>query len=263
MQQHAVPQQIASYEFRLVGDMTLKQFGWLAGGAITGLAIYSLPIVPMIKWGLILTVGFMGFAFAFLPIEERPLSTWVVAFFQAIFSPTLFIWKKRGVIPDFFNYRPGTGRSLTASPPPVDATQLNEYLKTLAKKDEPPSKPVPPPQEQPKEIKKVSPKISPKPSPQTELPPVARPNKPNLLAGIVLGPNEEMVEGAILEIKNTQGISVRAFKTNKLGQFAIATPLENGHYQIEIEKEGLNFDIIKIEAKGEVFPPLKIKAKES
>jgi hypothetical protein len=79
---------------------------------------------------------------------------------------------------------------------------------------------------------------------------------------MVLGPNDEMIEGAILEIKNNQGMSVRALKSNKLGQFRIATPLENGSYQIEVEKEGLNFDIIKIEARGEVIAPLCIKTKQ-
>jgi hypothetical protein len=303
MQQHSVPQQIASYEFRLVGDMTLKQFGWLASGAIVGLLIYSLPIIPMIKWSLILTAGFTGFAFAFLPIEERPLSTWLVAFFQAIFSPTLFIWKKSGIIPDFFHHRPRSGDQLAKSSPPVDRAQLNEYLKSLPIKREAvvfeEKKPLEPKlMVRPKAVEEKPAKIFPigigvktirveeKSEPRdsrvwpesvkeevkttaaanfvetdARLPLPAKPAKPNLLAGIVLGRNEEMVEGAILEIKNAQGMSVRALKTNKLGQFMIATPLENGTYQMEIEKEGLSFDIIKVEVRGEIVLPMKIKAK--
>ena len=34
LQQHPVPQHIASYEFKLIGDMTIKQFAYLAGGII-------------------------------------------------------------------------------------------------------------------------------------------------------------------------------------------------------------------------------------
>ena len=276
VQQHPVPQQIASYEFRLVGDMTLKQFGWLASGAIVGLLIYSLPIIPLIKWGLISTAGFLGFAFAFLPIEERPLSTWLVAFFQAIFSPTLFIWKKSGVIHEFFNYQPQASGNLSTSLPSVDKGQLEAYLRTLpeakpqsSKVTEPQSLEIPELQPKPVEIyppkearnefkkkKKETPKVNVIKT-DSALPLVAQPSKPNLLAGIVLGPNDEMVAGAILEIKNRQGISVRALKTNKLGQFKIATPMENGAYQIEVEKEGLNFAIIKIEVKGEIIAKFK------
>ena len=31
---------------------------------------------------------------AFVPFEERPLEQWIIAFFQAIYSPTVFNWKK-------------------------------------------------------------------------------------------------------------------------------------------------------------------------
>jgi hypothetical protein len=40
-EQHPIPQQISAYHFRLVGDMTLKQFFEVAGGAIIALIIYS------------------------------------------------------------------------------------------------------------------------------------------------------------------------------------------------------------------------------
>ena len=34
MEQHAIPQQISNYEFKLVGDMTLKQFLKAAAGIV-------------------------------------------------------------------------------------------------------------------------------------------------------------------------------------------------------------------------------------
>jgi len=34
MEQHPIPQQISSYQFKLVGDMTLAQFGKAAGGIV-------------------------------------------------------------------------------------------------------------------------------------------------------------------------------------------------------------------------------------
>ena len=91
---HPIPQQISSYQFRLVGDMTLKQFFQLAGGVLMSFLFYSTGLHPIIKWPLmILSVG-LGAALAFLPFEERPLSQWMVAFFRSIYSPTLFNWIK-------------------------------------------------------------------------------------------------------------------------------------------------------------------------
>lgn len=267
MQQHAVPQQIASYEFRLVGDMTLKQFGWLAGGAMIGLLFYSLPIVPMVKWSLILTAGFTGFAFAFLPVEERPLSVWVLAFVQAVYAPTYFFWKKKSVIPSFFTYKlPAINNQLNPTPP-VDATQLNQYLQTLPgqitedarEKDfEDTAQPVKL-MIKPIKIDKKPVVVAPSASDNNLLVPLPA-TKPNSLVGVILDLQDHLVDGAIIEIKNPQGETVRALKTNRLGQFMIATPLANDTYVVETEKECLKFDTIKVEVKGEIIPPLKIKA---
>ena len=54
MEQHPIPQQISSYQFKLVGDMTLKQFFQVAGGVVISLIFYSLPLHGLIKWPLIL-----------------------------------------------------------------------------------------------------------------------------------------------------------------------------------------------------------------
>ena len=318
VQQHPVPQHISSYEFRLVGDMTLKQFGYLAGGVMLGLLFYSLPLAKIIKWPLILFCGFLGFAFAFIPIEERPLSTWLLAFIKAVFSPTLFIWQKKPKRLEFFEPIVRQPTTLKASPP--DTQQFRQYLTTLPqaqvkssldqKEEEflkqianffpssqikgktinlqpivfsngnvPLEKPVPLPQSN-IPIPTFKKRVSKPPIEAFIYPPVKKPRKPaieaktskelpipipppapNIISGMVFDKNGEIVEGAILEIRNMKGIPVRALKTNKLGQFIIATPLENGQYEMEIEKEGLNFDIIKFEAKGEIIPPFEIRAK--
>lgn len=94
MEQHPIPQQISSYQFKLVGDMTLKQFFQVAGGVLVSLLFYSLPLHPIIKWPLIIFFVLLGVALAFLPFEERPLEKWIIAFFRSIYSPTHYTWKK-------------------------------------------------------------------------------------------------------------------------------------------------------------------------
>lgn len=94
MEQHPIPQQISSYQFKLVGDMTLKQFFQVAGGVLVSLIIYSTSLYPLIKWPLILFFVLLGVALAFLPFQERPLEKWIVAFLRSIYSPTIYNWKK-------------------------------------------------------------------------------------------------------------------------------------------------------------------------
>ena len=71
MDQHPVPQNISSYEFRLVGDMTLKQFMQLAGGGFGGLLFYKMPLPLIIKWPLIFVSVGIGVMLAFVPVQGR------------------------------------------------------------------------------------------------------------------------------------------------------------------------------------------------
>lgn len=92
MEQHPVPQNVTTFQFRLIGDMTLKQFGYLCAGGILAFISYKLPLPFFFTWPA--TVGFalLGVGFAFVPVEERPMDVWVFSFFKSIYSPTQYIW---------------------------------------------------------------------------------------------------------------------------------------------------------------------------
>lgn len=113
-EQHPIPQQISAFQFRLVGDMTLKQFVQLAGGAIIALLFYASGLPPFIKWPLILFSFGSGAALAFLPLEDRPLGKWVISFFKSIYSPTVFVWQKAAQLPRYF--APETQAAPTTTP---------------------------------------------------------------------------------------------------------------------------------------------------
>ncbi len=93
-EQHPIPQDISSYQFKLVGDMTLKQFVQVAGGALLALLLYSTPLHAYIRWPLMIISFLFGAALAFMPLEDRPLGKWMIIFFKSIYSPTVFIWKR-------------------------------------------------------------------------------------------------------------------------------------------------------------------------
>lgn len=95
MEQHPIPQQISSYEFKLVGEMTLKQFLKAAGGIVLALLFNSTKLVFFVKYPLVFLFGAGGLALAFVPFEDRPLETWILSFLRSIYSPTIFVYKKR------------------------------------------------------------------------------------------------------------------------------------------------------------------------
>lgn len=270
MEQHPIPQPITSYEFRLVGDMTIRQFGKLASGLILALIVYAIDPPALLKWFLIFLFAGIGAAMAFVPFEGRSVDVWIIAFFKRIYSPTQYLWKQR--------QKPVSGQIITPPPtsphPPATKTVATPPQLPPTPPSEPVSpKPFPAPQtsaysiESSHQIAEKVLKQSPNPKPVVKMAAPkfmpglvipATPSMPNLLVGFTRSKEEKLIDGAILEIRDATGIPVRAFKTNKLGQFQSATPLPNGSYEIETEKEGFSFDIIRIDLKGEIIPPIEI-----
>lgn len=103
MIEHPVPQNITSYEFRLVGSMTLKQFFELMAGVVMAYATYRTNLFPLIKWPIVILFVVFGVAMAFVPIEERPLDQWFWAFIRAIYNPTKFYWRRSLKAPEVFS----------------------------------------------------------------------------------------------------------------------------------------------------------------
>ncbi|MBI5613580.1 PrgI family protein [Candidatus Gottesmanbacteria bacterium] len=97
MEQHPVPQNITTFQFRLIGDMTIKQFAYLAGGAIVAYISYKLPLPFFLTWPLAIFSALLGFGLAFVPIEERPMDVWILSFLKNTYNPTLFIWQQRSI----------------------------------------------------------------------------------------------------------------------------------------------------------------------
>jgi len=63
----------------------------------------------------------------------------------------------------------------------------------------------------------------------------------------------------MVEIKKNN-LTLRATKSNKLGQFIFARPLENGTFQIIAEKDSFHFSPYSMELTGQIVKPLKIQS---
>lgn len=100
MDQHPIPQDVTGFQFKLIGSMTVKQFGYVACGAIMAVILYYLPMntpfAILIKVFLIPLVGASGVVIAFVPIEGRPIDVMATNFAKALFAPNQYIYKRQG-----------------------------------------------------------------------------------------------------------------------------------------------------------------------
>lgn len=150
MEQHPVPQNVTTFQFRLIGDMTIKQFGYLAAGAIVAYVCYRLPLPFFFTWPLTIAAVVAGFGLAFVPIEERPMDVWVVSFIKSIYSPTQFLWHKTAPPPPPLSDAPGAVKPPSAeavkaapAPSPLGASLQRFFTpQTETKKALPATKPV-------------------------------------------------------------------------------------------------------------------------
>ena len=115
-----------------------------------------------------------------------------------------------------------------------------------------------------KGLTKAKPETAPPPEPtppQKEIAPAPIIDKkiPNLISGVVKDKEGKLLENIVVIIKDQDGDPVRALKTNRLGQFAISTPLENGDYTVEISSKERYFDIMKVTANGSILPILEFR----
>lgn len=92
MDNHPIPQDITGFEFKLIGDMTIKQFAYLATGTILGWLAFSLPVSFLIKFPFMAVFITFGVSFAFFSIEGRPVDTMIINYLKAAFSPTKYIY---------------------------------------------------------------------------------------------------------------------------------------------------------------------------
>ena len=95
MDNHPIPQDVTGFQFRLVGDMTIKQFAYLAAGVILAWISFSLPIFVLLKLPLVAFFAGGGVVFAFIPLGGRPADAMVLYFFKAVFSPTQYTYSSQ------------------------------------------------------------------------------------------------------------------------------------------------------------------------
>lgn len=138
MEQHPVPQHIASFEFKLFGNLTARQFITLIFPLSIATLVYFSALPLLIRLPLTLTIGILGAFIALVPVGGRSFDKWILAFIKAVSSPTQRIWVKEKQIPQFL--------SIVTTPPqkemkiPQEITEkgrerMMAYLRSLPKEN--------------------------------------------------------------------------------------------------------------------------------
>src|SRR5258706_7298895 len=99
---HPIPQDITGFQFRLIGDMTIKQFAYLAVGLVFGWIFFQAPPVPFLVKVLLAAIPVLtGVIFAFVPFQGIGADTLILLFFKALIRPNQYVYNKTGK--DFTN----------------------------------------------------------------------------------------------------------------------------------------------------------------
>lgn len=272
MEAHAVPRQITTFEFKLIGFLTLKQFIYLLFA--TGIALityYGIPI-PIVNVFVTAIVVAGGLAIAFVPINERPMDVWIRNFFKKLLSASQYYYIKKNAPPDCL-------KSIQVSSPTIHKLESSTVMSQSGVYKQVPPAPTlitaqPVEKELPKEVSNI-PGIPQTPMNNNEPilkevipPPVSKtedknPNGP-FLWGTIKNNQDSVLPNILIYIKNSEGKVLRLLKTNNKGVFATYHPLEEMEYFFEIKdpESRYFFDTMKLKVSPTNEKPFNFRSKE-
>lgn len=96
MDNHPIPQDVTGFQFKLIGNMTVKQFGYLATGIVLAWILFQLPINILIKFPFCLFSAILGAGLAYFPVSGRPMDVMIGNYIKTLFRPTQFLYEKTG-----------------------------------------------------------------------------------------------------------------------------------------------------------------------
>lgn len=134
MENHPIPQDITGFQFKLIGDMTIKQFAFLVAGVILGWITFILPIFILIKLPFVLLFVGFGVAAAFVPIGGRPFDIMIANYFKALLNPTQYVYQKIGGHMWFPEFKKQQEALQTQQVSPDSTQRLKDFLKSLPQK---------------------------------------------------------------------------------------------------------------------------------
>jgi len=138
--QHPIPQNFMDVEFKIVGDLTMRQFVYLCAFGGPAYLFYTSPINPFLKWPLVLIFGGLALILTSVPIDDRGADEWIVNFIRAIYGVNQRIYKKNAEVPKVFSMRSVEfiQAGVIATTSTSNRRKVEEYIKGISKLEEKP-----------------------------------------------------------------------------------------------------------------------------
>lgn len=275
MQEHPIPRQITTFEFKLIGELTLKQFGFLAFGSVIALIVYFLvPGFLYLNFVFAAVPALLALGFAFVPVNDRPMDVWLKNLIVRLTSPTQYYFKKNNPPPKILLGVTLPPRQLQQQQ--VQAKQmLNAYLASKPKTTEADNvntvnDSYEAKQKQMKELltqtvysappviqsTHTEPKIAVEIEDFQELPKTVAPPAGDTftLTGTVVSPNGLLLPNIMVYLKKGKEV-IRLFKTSSDGVFTNNIPIPHGEYVLELEDPTKKyvFDRLNVDGSKEVL----------
>ena len=138
--QHPIPQNFMDVEFKIVGDLTMRQFVYLCAFGGPAYLFYTLPLNPFLKWPLVLIFGGLALVLTSVPIDDRGADEWIVNFIRAIYGVNQRVYKKNAEVPRVFSMKSVEfiQAGVIATTSTSNRRKVEEYIKGISKLEEKP-----------------------------------------------------------------------------------------------------------------------------
>jgi len=259
MYEHAIPQNIMEYEFKLFAGLTLKQFIYVAVSGGFAFALYELnrlgAFPAFFAWLTIPVVLLIGITLGLGSYNKRTMEDWLASFVRANNLALRRVWKKEQKIvksEEFFSTKPEIFPIYLA---PYLLTH-DEAKRLLLHEQE--NKPTITSEvlAQPEMVQTLL--ISSDNAHEFSEPGMQNLSKPNTVA-FQIKDGDLPLEGIVAYVKNASNNVVGALRSNKDGIIYFDQPFQNGTYEIEFHSnEADTFPKVKLTLQGETLPLLNI-----
>jgi len=130
-QYHKIPQNVTTYEGRIVGKFTAKQFIFLAIGAILIFLVVNSPLNNTIKIIVSFVLGGISLILGIANYDGRSTDMWLSTFLKVAYLPTQRMWQKGNIPPRYLlpSYHPHHQQAVHRKRSMVELSELIDIWK--------------------------------------------------------------------------------------------------------------------------------------
>lgn len=268
MEPHPIPRQITTFEFKLIGFMTLKEFAYMI--VFAGLATITYFLTPgeLFKYIGAAIVFAIGIFLAFYKYNERSVDVWIRNLVLKLFSSSQYYYHKKNDPPSFLE---NIIYDKNIAVLHADAQKkLTSYLGKAGKSEEAkvnveqhaPNTPITstPPIEQVTPIEPPTETLVPSSS-ETTISTKVR--EQPALSGIVKNGKDLPIPNILVYVKNKEGQVARILKTDNHGVFSTTKPLGSDQITLEPKDSANRFFFDTLNINPGAVSPLVIRSREA